>query len=59
MVPVTQGILRNKVSEMLIGDYIAANFKNGVYTAIGEKANTALSDFVSNVPGTECLVYFI
>lgn len=59
MVPVTQGILRNKVSEMLIGDYIAANFKNGVYTAIGEKANTALSDFDSNDPGTEGLVYLI
>ena len=59
MVPVTQGILRNKVSEMLIGDYIAANFKNGVYTAIGEKANTALSDFDSNNPGTEGLVYLI
>ena len=59
MVPVTQGILRNKVSEMLIGDYIAANFKNGVYIAIGEKANTALSDFDSNDPGTEGLVYLI
>ena len=59
MVPVTQGLLRNKVSEMLIGDYIAANFKNGVYTAIGEKANTALSDFDSNDPGTEGLVYLI
>ena len=59
MVPVTQGILRNKVSEMLIGDYIAANFKNGVYTAIGEKANTALSDFDSNDPGTEGLGYLI
>ena len=59
MVPVTQGILRNKVSEMLIGDYIAANFKNGVYTTIGEKANTALSDFDSNDPGTEGLVYLI
>ena len=59
MVPVTQGILRNKVSEMLIGDYIAANFKNGVYTAIGEKANTTLSDFDSNDPGTEGLVYLI
>ena len=35
MIPVTQGILRNKVSDMLIGDYIAANFRNGVYTAIG------------------------
>lgn len=59
MVPVTQGILRNKVSDMLIGDYIAANFKNGVYTAIGEKANTALADFDSNDPGVEGLVYLI
>lgn len=59
MVPVTQGILRTKVSEMLIGDYIAANFKNGVYTAIGEKANTSLSDFDFNDTGTEGLVYLI
>ena len=59
MVPVTQGILRNKVSDMLIGDYIAANFKNGVYTAIGEKANTTLADFDPNDPGVEGLVYLI
>lgn len=59
MVPVTQGILRNKVSEMLIGDYIAANFKNGAYTAIGEKANTTLADFNSSDPGVEGLVYLI
>ena len=59
MVPVTQGILRNKVSEMLIGDYIAANFKNGVYTAIGEKADTTLADFDPSDPGAEGLVYLI
>ena len=57
MVPVTQGILRTKVSEMLIGDFIVANFKNGVYTAIGEKANTSLNDFDANDPGTEGVVY--
>ena len=59
MIPVTQGILRNKVSDMLIGDYIAANFRNGVYTAIGEKANTNLADFDPNDPGVEGLVYLI
>ena len=59
MIPVTQGILRNKVSDMLIGDYIAANFRNGVYTAIGEKANTTLADFDPNDPGVEGLVYLI
>lgn len=59
MVPVTQGILRNKVSDMLIGDYIAANFKNGVYTVIGEKANTTLADFDPNDPSVEGLVYLI
>ena len=59
MVPVTQGILRNKVSDMLIGDYIAANFRNGVYTVIGEKADTTLTDFDSSDPGVEGLVYLI
>lgn len=59
MVPVTQGILRTKVSEMLVGDFIAANFKNGVYTAIGEKANTSLNDFDANDPGTEGVVCLI
>ena len=59
MVPVTQGILRTKVSDMLIGDYIAANYKNGVYTAIGEKADTSLAEFDSSDPGVEGLVYLI
>ena len=59
MIPVTQCILRNKVSYMLIGDYIAANFRNGVYTAIGEKANTNLADFDPNDPGVDGLVYLI
>ena len=59
MVPVTQGILRTKVSEMLVGDFIVANFKNGVYTAIGEKADTSLNDFDANDPGTEGVVCLI